>query len=315
MNYDIQIANYKVSYLLDCEIRKSANKLTDIATIKLNGMAYSKTVNIEDKIKRGDKVSIKLGYDSNLYNEFNGYIKSIKTDDTIIIECEDSMFLMRKEVKSKQYKNITASDIIKDLLSQIGGFDLVLGDGVSDLKYDKFTISNATAFDVLTKLKEETGAHIFVKGNELNFHLKYTYKEGDVVYDFSKNVEKSSLKYVKSEDKKVLIEIIGINRNNEKTKVEVGEKGGDKITVHRYNVNDKSALEAIGQEELKKYRYTGYEGDITGWLTPYCSYGYSCRIIDSDYPIREAIYYCEAVTTQFNSTGGKRKITLGIKLA
>lgn len=315
MNYDIQVGNYKINHLLSCEVRKSSNKLSDTATIKLPGMAYNSALEIESKIKRGDKVTIKFGYDETLYKEFSGYISSITTDNTIIIECEDAMFLTRQEVKNKQYKNIKAVEVLDDIMMQLGGFTIVKGDGVNDLRYDKFTVSNATAYDVIKKIKKETKLHIFVKGSVLHIHLKYTYKEGRVNYDFSKNVEKASLKYVKIEDKKVQIEVIGINRKNEKTKVLVGEKGGDKITVHRYNVTDPKALKTIGNEEIKKHRYTGYEGNITTWLFPFCTYGYSCNIIDTDYPNREAIYYCEAVTSSFSENGGVRKITLGIKLA
>ena len=315
MNYDIQLGNYTVTQLLSCEVRKSANKLSDTATIKLTGMAYDKALKIESKIKRGDSVNIKLGYDDNLIQEFKGYITSIATDNTIVIECEDGMFQFRKEVQSKQYKNTEAASILQDVVSQIEGFTLVKGAGVSDVRYDKFTISDATAFEVFRKIKEETGLHIFIKGDELHVHLKYTYEEGNVVYDYEKNVEKSSLKYNKEEDKKIQVEAIGIDRKNKKTKVLVGEKGGDKITIHRYNMNDTVALKAVAQEEIKKYRYTGYEGDITTWLVPYASYSYSANIKDVDYPQREGIYYVTAVTTIFDASGARRKISLGILLS
>ncbi len=271
MNYDIQLGKYKVAHLLSCEVRKSANKLSDTATIKLTGMAYSKALEVESKIKRGDEVNIQLGYNNTLQQEFQGFISSISTDNTIVIECEDGMFLMRKEVKNKQYKKIEVAAVIEDVVSQIGGFSVVKGDGVSDVKYDKFIISNATAYDVFKKIKSETGLHIFVKGSELHVHLKYIYKEGEVKFDFSRNVESSNLKYVNAADKKVQVEVVGIDRKNKKTKVVVGESGGDKITVHRYNVSDPSALKAIGLEEEKKHRYTGYEGDLTAWLLPYCT--------------------------------------------
>lgn len=315
MVYDISVGDFKVNQLLSCEVRKSANKLSDTATLKLVGMAYSKALEVESKIKRGDQVNIKLGYNDNPIQEFKGYISSIITDNTIVIECEDGMFVFRKEVANKQYKNTKVEDIIKDVVNQIGGFTVVVGDGVGDVIYDKFTISNATAYDVFKKIKEDTSLHIFVKQEELHIHLKYTYKEGGVKYDPTRNYESTSLKYIREEDKKVEVEVVGINRKHEKTKVIVGEKGGDKFTVHRYNINDKSALEKIGGEELKKYKYTGYEGSLTTWLLPYSTYGYSAELKEIDYPEREGIYYVEAVTTVFNSSGGKRKVTLGIKLA
>lgn len=311
MNYDIRLGKYKVTHLLSCEVRKDANKLTDTATIKLSGMAYSKALEVENKIKRGDKVVIKLGYNDELPTEFNGYISNIATDNTIVIECEDGMFLFKAEVKNKQYKKVEATEIVEDVAKQIGGFTVVKGAGTASVKFDKFTINDATAYEVFKKIKSETRLHIFVKDKELHIHLQHTYKGGNVAFDFSKNIESSSLKYVKEEDKKVQINVIGMTRNNNKTNVLIGEPGGDKLTIHRYNISDKNSLKAIGKEEIKKHRYTGYEGDITGWLLPYCTYSYSAKVIDTDYDKRQGTYYIEAVTTTMNVAGGKRKITLG----
>ncbi len=314
MGYDIRLGKYRVAHLLSCEVRKNTNNLSDTATINLTGMAYSKALEVESKIKRGGEVNIRLGYNDSLQQEFQGFISSVSTDNSIVIECEDRMFLMRKEVNNKQYKKVEAAAIIEDVVSQIGDFAVVKGDGVADVKYDKFTISGATAYDVFRKIKSETGLHIFVKGKELHVHLKYTYKEGEVKFDFSRNVESSNLKYIKAADKKVQVEVVGIDRQNKKTKVLVGESGGDKITVHRYNVSEESALKAIGEEEIKKHRYTGYEGDLTAWLFPYCTYGYSAHIVDTDYPERQGTYYVEAVTSSFSDGGGKRKMTIELKL-
>ena len=314
LTYDIKIGNYQIAHLLSCEVRKSANKLADTATINMPGMSYNSALEIESKINRGDKVIISFGYDNDNNQEFQGYVSSIATDDTITIECEDGMFDFRKDIESKQFKDVYIKDIIQEVVDQIGGYSLVVGDGIENVRYDKFTIADATGFDILKKLQDDSKVHIFIKQKELHVHLKYTYKEGDVKYDFEKNVEKSSLKYLQEADKKVLVEMIGIDRKNGKTKVTVGDKGGDKITVHRYNVTDKSSLRKIGEEEIKKYRFTGYEGNITTWLIPYCSYGYSAEIIDQDYENREGIYYVEAVTTVFSKSGGSRKVNLGIKL-
>ncbi len=79
-------------------------------------------------------------------------------------------------------------------------------------------------------------------------------------------------------------------------------------------MSDQAALKSIGKEEIKKHRYTGYEGDLTAWLFPYCTYGYSADVADTDYPERQGIYYVEAVTPSFNEGGGKRKTTIGLKL-
>ena len=103
----------------------------DTATIQLTGMVYNSAMDIENKIKRGDPVKIQLGYnETGLYNEFEGFVVSMKTDDTIEIICEDGMYNFRKEIESKQYTDVSLSGIIKDIVSQIGGYQLEISKGV-----------------------------------------------------------------------------------------------------------------------------------------------------------------------------------------
>ena len=287
----------------------------DTATIQLTGMVYNSAMDIENKIKRGDPVKIQLGYnETGLYNEFEGFVVSMKTDDTIEIICEDGMYNFRKEIESKQYTDVSLSGIIKDIVSQIGGYQLEISKGVRGIKYDSFIVDNATGIEVLKKIQEENKIHIFVKKKTLYVYLKYEYKEGKVSYDFAKNTEKVNLNYLQEKDKKVLVEVVGIQKDNTKVSVLAGNKGGDKITIHRYNVSEKSTLQTIANEELKRYLFTGYEGDITAWLIPYCSYGHTAEVIDRNYINRQGNYYVEAVTTTVSDRGGERKINLGIKL-
>ena len=287
----------------------------DTATIRLGGMVYNSAMDIESKIKRGDPVQIQLGYnETGLYDEFEGFVVSIKTDDTIEITCEDGMYNFRKEIESKQYTDVSLSSIVEDIVSQIGGYQIEISKGVRGIKYDSFVVDNATGIEVLKKIQEENKIHIFVKKKTLYVYLKYEYKEGKVKYDFAKNTEKVNLNYLQEKDKKVLVEVVGIQKDNTKVSVLAGNKSGDKITIHRYNVSEKSTLQTIANEELKRYLFTGYEGDITAWLIPYCSYGHTAEVIDRNYINRQGNYYVEAVTTTVSDRGGERKINLGIKL-
>ena len=317
LDYQIEIGKYNVKHLLECEVRKSANQLADTATIKLSGMAYSAALDVEKKIRRGDAVTIRLGYaeQASLQEEFTGYVSSIKTDNTIEIGCTDGMFQFHKGVNNEQMKKVGVADVAKKVAGQVGGFEVEVHEGIPDLQYDKFTIQDATAYEVLKKLQDENHIQVFVKGRTLHLALQFTYKEGEARYDFSKDVEKSNLKYIREEDKKAQIEMIGIRKDNSRVKVTAGEPGGDRFTSYRYNVTDKKALETAAQEELAKYKITGYEGSITTWLLPYCTYGHTAQIIDPEYPSREGKYYVEAVTTKISRSGGTRKVTLSKQLS
>jgi hypothetical protein len=100
-------------------------------------------------------VVVKLGYNEALVTEFTGYVQYVSTDSgDLTINCEDDLFLMRKPVKSNQFRKATIKEIAQYLIDQIGiPMDL---NCTNTIVYDSFVIYNATAIDVLKKIKEET---------------------------------------------------------------------------------------------------------------------------------------------------------------
>lgn len=107
MNYYIQIGSYKLGLLQSVEIEKSVDLLTQTAVIVLPGVVYNQSLDHEKYIKAGDSVLVKLGYDGELVTEFEGYVQRIDTDDdSLTINCEDSMYLTRKEIKPKVFTKL-----------------------------------------------------------------------------------------------------------------------------------------------------------------------------------------------------------------
>lgn len=321
MSSEIKVGLYEVKGFEAVSIEKSTENLADTATITVPGMSYNVALQIEGKIRRGDKVVVRLGYDGQLRDEFTGYLKSIHPNAPMKLECEDSIYLFRKPITDKSFKKTTAVDVLNYVVSQINeqltGESVRLVTDVQGLQFDSFTIVRATGYEVLDKLKGETGCAIYCRGTDLHFHLAYTEKTGSVTYDFAKNVEAGSeLEYVKADDKKVSIKVIGRTKKGATVEAEVGEKGGDSRTVQRPTVSDRDTLEKIGKEELKKLTFDGYKGGIRAWLIPAVDTGYSARIIDADYREREGSYFVTGVKTEFSrSTGGRRTVSLGVKVS
>ena len=67
------------------------------------------------------------------------------------------------------------------------------------------------------------------------------------MYNFERNVEKSHLKYVRAEERKVLVKVIGIGKDNKRYEATAGQPGQDSITLSRYNITDTEALKKIGR--------------------------------------------------------------------
>lgn len=312
MVYDIQIGNYKLGLLESVEIHKSVDLMADTAVVVVPGVVYNQSLDIEEKVKVGDPVVIRLGYDDNLVTEFEGYLQRIDTDDnSLAFNCEDAIYLTRKPVKDKQFNKTTVKEIVEYCLSQIGMKGL---DCTYNITYEKFVIKNANAYDVLKKLQDDTKANIYMKGGELNIHPAYVEKGGDVYFDFAINVEESDLKYRSKNDRNYEITVEGITLDGKKKTVTVGTTGGEKRTVKVFNVMSDVALKQRGLEEMKYLVYNGYEGSITGWLIPFVEPTYSAHIYDKEYEYKTGSYYVVSVTTTFDENGGVRKVELGRKL-
>jgi hypothetical protein len=314
ISYYIQIGSYKLGLLRSVEVSKSVDLLTQTAVIVLPGVVYNQSLDHEKYIKTGDKALVQLGYDGELTTEFEGYVQRIDTDDdSLTINCEDSMYLTRKPVKDKQLNNTSVKAIAEYCLNEIGFKSL---DCTYDVTFQKFVIKSANAFDVFKKLKEDTKAQIYMIGDTLHIHPPYIEKGGDVVYDFAKNIEDSDLKYRNKDDRKFEIEVEGITLDGKRKKVTVGVTGGEKRSVKVTNVMSDADLKKRGEAELQYLTYNGYEGSITTWLIPYVEPTWSAKIVDKDYEYKTGAYYVTAVTTTLSGDGGGvRKVELGRKVS
>ena len=316
MMFDIKVGKYKLGLLSSVEVHKSVDLLADTCTIVLPGTAYNQALRIEEQIKRGDRVTVKFGYDdiTNAKPEFEGYLQNIATDDgSITLNCEDGIYLTRKALTDAVFNSVNIKKIAEYVCTETESGLTVVCD--YDFQYDKFTIDKATGFDVMKKLQEETKANIYVKEDELHIHPAYIEIFGKVKYDFARNIEKSELQYRQAEDRKYQVDVEGIDAEGKRVTVTVGTIGGDRRSVKIYGVSDPEMLKKRGEEELKYLVFTGYEGSITTWLIPYVEPGYSATVRDAEYEYKDGTYYVVAVTTSFDENGGVRKVELGRKLS
>ena len=320
MTHHIKVDGKSLNRLVAVEIEKTAEQMSDRATLQVNAMTAGRALQTEETIYAGLPLSIALGYEGDNKHEFAGYIVSTTNQDGLLrIACEDAMYLLRKDVTNQQLTDASLVEIAKQVLQEVAPtMKVVAGEGLDAIRFDEFNIVDATAWDVLRKLKEQGGINAYVRGQTLYLSLRYLQDAGaqaEVRYNFSRNVEQSSLKYVRAEERKVLVKVIGIGKDNKRYEATAGESGQDSITLSRYNITDTKALQAIAEEEHKKWSYTGYEGSLTSWLLPYATYGMKATIADELYPEREGTYIVTRVRTRYDEQGGRRQVYLGQKIA
>ena len=313
MQYDIQVGSYRLGMLDKVEIHKSVEQLADTAVITLPASQYNNALQVEDKLKCGDGVVIRFGYkETGMELEFEGWLQRISTDGgNLRLHCEDDLFLFRKELPNEVLKNVTLDALLKKVISGCG-ISVELSCSYS-WTYSKFVIENATGYDVLKKVQEESGADIYLDDK---LHVR---PPGEIVgkeryYDLAVNVEKEDLTYRRAEDKKVKVVVKALLPDGTVREIEAGSTGGDKIEI-KCPTSDEASMKARGDLEVKRRTFDGYEGSITGWLIPMCKPADSVTLKDKDYPYKDGTYFVTSVTTEFSKEGGSRKIDLGFRLS
>ncbi|MBK5213640.1 MAG: hypothetical protein JJE55_08280 [Flavobacteriaceae bacterium] len=305
----------RLALMAELEIIKDVDNLADTATIVLPESIMNEALNFENKIARGTEVLIQLGYNGNLVTEFVGYIQDItNSDSSLKILCEDALFLFRVGVPDKEMKPTSVSQVAQYVIDNVdSSFKLDCSFGIT---YEKFTIHQATGYDVLKKLQEETKASVKfdTETKTLHIHPPYTKKGGKVYYSMQKNIEASSLEYKNKLDYKLEVTVESTDIKGNVRKVVSGTIGGDKITL-KVGAMDEASMKKVADAALQRQNAAGYEGSFDTWLIPFVSPTYSARIKDEDYPDKTAFYYVKSVKTSLSSGGGKRTVTPGIKLS
>lgn len=319
INWNVKFKTEDVTYILktvaSIDIECSVDNLSDTAVITLPEAFMNQVFNIGNEVKRGSEVIIKAGYDDELQTEFVGFVQDVvNNDNSLKIKCEDALFLFRKSVKDVELKPTSLPKIAQLLIDQIDPTYKLVCDYT--ITYEKFVIHQATGYDVLKKLAEETKANIYfnTEKKELHIHPPYIEKSGEAIYSMQRNIENSSLEFKKAIDRKVEVTVEKTNLSGKIESLTVGSTGGDKITLKVGSVSTVD-LKKIANAELIRRSADMYEGSIDTWAIPFVQPTYSVKIKDEDYPEKDGKYYVVGVTTSISESGFKRTIKLGIKLS
>lgn len=313
MKFDIEVGDYKLGMLEGVEITRSVEQLADSAIVTLPGAEYNKALDVEEKIHRGDRITIDLGYtEIGMVREFEGWVQRIGTDNgAITLECEDDLYLFRKALPDAQLSNISLADLLQRVLAGVGGGFKI--DCSYSWKYEKFVINSATGYDVLRKVQEESGADIYIQDKTLHVHAPGEKVGNTIYYDFMQNVQDCDLTYRRTEDRRVRVVVKALLPDGKVKEKEYGTTGGDKVVV-KCASSDDASMKLRGESEHKRLTFDGYDGNIVTWLVPYIKPGDTAVIHDRDYEYKDGSYYVRAVKTEFSSDGGKRTVELGFRL-
>lgn len=307
--------------LSSCTIVEDTGSLTDTCVIELPKKISweGSTTGTRPPIKRGDKITVKLGYtppgivphDSDLKVRFVGYVRRVDAKAPVKIECEDGMFLLKVEpTKQKGFPSTTLKGLIGFLLE---GTDINYQLIDNDIDLGKYRITRPTIAQELNELKRERGLKAYFRQikEKSVLYVGYDYSfdwKNKESFIHTKNIITEELEFRRAEDIKLGIKAISVDRQNRRIEVPMGDKDGEQIEVFINNLKH-DALKVFAEKALERYKYTGYQGSIETFGEPVVHKCDVAHIEISDG--NQGDYLIKKMEVNFGTNGYRQKIELG----
>jgi hypothetical protein len=303
-----QVHEFKA--LESLQISENIDQYTDTATIVLLRKAKWSSEKIRQHIKRGNAISISIGYDDQLLEVFTGYISKISASNDVKIECENEMYKLKQTQVSVSYANATLTQLLKDILPA----DIQYVSDEANLGQFR-TNNNPNVVKVFEELKKYALSAYF-KNNILYVGIK-TRPEHQKHHKlkFGYHPISDSLQYFEATDIQYKIKAISILKNNTKIEVETGDPEGETRTLHYYNITSKEELKRIAEAEIEKYKYDGLRGSFTTGGLPHIQKGDIIEFLDPVLGERTGKYLVNSVVRTLTVNGGiKQNVSIKYKI-
>ena len=294
------------------EVTRDIDTLTDTCVLQLPKKITWQGES-SNPLKRGDEVTVWLGYDDELQFAFRGFITTIGLKTPITINCEDYMFKLKQQAAVKKaYKSATLEQILKD--QNLGIKYKVFG----EQNIGQYRVTADTVSGLLGHLKDHGGVRSFIRIENdepvlyvgVLFEHDKTHKQ---VFATGVNlIDDSQLKVQNAADVKIKIKAVSLMPNNKKIRVEVGDTDGERRTLHAYNKTE-AELKAWAEQELKRLKRDGLTGSFTTFGAELVDKLDNVGVkIDGE---RKGVYQTQKNVIKYSTGGFRQEITIGSRVA
>tara|TARA_R110000751_G_scaffold49596_4_gene110329 strand:+ start:5336 stop:6319 length:984 start_codon:yes stop_codon:yes gene_type:complete len=319
---EITINETTFDAVVSVEIESTWENLTDTCKIELpnNFQRDGRNITVGDEgfFKRGDAVTVKLGYFPFLNTEFEGYIRRIAVDNIITIEVEDAAYLLKQSTITKSFKSTN----LKNLLTEISPipFEAV------NAELGQLRLTRVTPAAVIEELRKIYGLVSFVRDGVLKVGLTYYDNGTQHNFDFEENIIDNGLEQGDPDD--LFLTVYGSSKQDddsvieffawyENNKVNTSDKDPQKGEIEKLEIKSqisKKDLEFYTINKLEHRILTGALGDLTTFGEPSVKHGDTVNLISRKFPEREGVFLVKKVVKTFGLGGFRQTITLNTKL-
>jgi len=328
----ITIGNYSMKGVHQVVIKKSIHSYVDTAVISLPTSyvlqfapgqllpnvslpqlpAAGSTASV---FKEGDPITIQLGYDGQLQDEFEGFVKRVNFGRPCEIECEGFVWLMRNTdfLFTKSWKTTTILEVLQYITAPWP--EIKLSPDIQNVSFGPFRITERTGAEVLEDLKKALGFTVYFIGNTIYAGLQYLAQlQSSVSYRLGWNtIDDGQLKFRTQDETRVTVSVDYKDKQGKNHHVIYGKKNGSAKPM-QYTigvVTDENTRRQMANAFARKYRYAGYEGHVSAFLQPYAQHGWKNSLFSKPYPQRNGDYILESTELHFGMQGGRRILEIG----
>lgn len=293
------------------EITRDTEKLTDECRITLpKKVKWDGEPDIP--VRRGDMVSVSLGYDGELQAAFSGYVRDVGFKTPIVLVCEDEMFKLKQQpAQKKAYRNVDLETLLKD--QGIGCEIRVFG----EQRLGQYRVTADTVASLLGKLQQQGIRSFFCTedGQPVLYCGVLFERETSPSQVFATGlniIDDQSLEQQQADTMRLRVKAVSLMPDNKKVKVEVGDADGELRVLHTYNKTE-SELKAWAEQEVKRLKRDGLTGSFK-------TFGY--RLVDKLDVIgmkidgeKKGCYQVKKNVIKYDTGGFRQEITLGYRVA
>lgn len=262
--------------------------------------------------KKGDRMSVSVGYDGQNNCVFDGFVKDINYAERLVLDCEGYVYQLRDKYINWSAKDATSMMVLQEV---IRGTNIEISPNAANIQLGAVTFKNAPATKVLEWFARECACQVSMEGKWLyvgaNRYAKISpereLQKHKLIVGY--DVISVDLKHATSDD--VHINIV--------TKDQGGSVKRVKSETTRYsNVKEVRVRAGLSADYMKKVAKElqgvqssdGYKGSATLFLFPCVRKSDSIELTDKRFTERSGGYIVEAVEGSYDSNGGRQKLTL-----
>lgn len=289
-------------------IESSWQELTDRAEIQLaKAVSDFDNKNVQAVFRKGDPVTIELGYNGRQNTEFQGFITQVGADYPVTLYCQDAMWKLKQSTVNISFRTISLPDLLKAIVPAGYSIDAL------DIQLGAVRFSNTTVAQVLKKLQDDFSLYSYMKGNTLVCGKIYQDDEGLDIIDIhlEKDIVSSELEFEAAADTLLEVKAISVLNDGTKKEVTVGDKGGDTQTLTYFNIEDISELKRLATIDLEKQKKDRLSGGLIMLGQPSIQHGRKVRLYSDLYPERNGVFDVKRIETSWGHDGFRRKLQIG----